>query len=79
MAREHLIPDRLIDVSNDALKIVPKREIWQGPETFDRRYAALTYCWGKKEDALAQAKLTTANMAQRLQNFDFSELTITIQ
>ncbi|KAH9234164.1 hypothetical protein K456DRAFT_1667156 [Colletotrichum gloeosporioides 23] len=79
MAREHFIPDRLIDVSNDALKIIPKREIWQGPETFDRRYAALSYCWGKKEDALAQAKLTTANMAQRLQNFDFSELTISIQ
>ncbi|KAH0433164.1 hypothetical protein CcaCcLH18_06051 [Colletotrichum camelliae] len=79
MARENFIPDRLIDVSNDALKIVPKSEIWQRPETSDPRYAALSYCWGKKEDALAQAKLTTANMAQRLQSFDFSELTIPIQ
>lgn len=80
LAQEHFLPDRLIDISSESLKIISGAELsWERNDVSDRRYAALSYCWGKREDAMAQAKLTTANMTQRFSGFQFSELTVSIQ
>ncbi|KAF6822468.1 hypothetical protein CMUS01_11073 [Colletotrichum musicola] len=80
LAQEHFLPHRLIDVSSEILKIIPGAKLdWKRDDVLDRRFAALSYCWGKREDAMAQAKLTMANMTQRFSGFQFTELTTSIQ
>ncbi|KAI0888978.1 heterokaryon incompatibility protein-domain-containing protein [Annulohypoxylon maeteangense] len=63
------IPTRLIQVDCDVARLVQKDDILEsrvGPV----RYAALSYCWGNKEEALSQYKTTKSTLVARLSGFE---------
>ncbi|KAH9866514.1 hypothetical protein J1614_008204 [Plenodomus biglobosus] len=70
-------PTRLIDVSwgnsrNGIVRLIETRTDQAFPSP---QYAALSYCWGSKEDALTQLKTTTSNLTQHLKNIPFQLMT----
>lgn len=80
MPKDAFLPSRLLDLgvedTFDNIKLiqcsspVPRRQI---------RYAALSYCWGTKEQAVHQVKTTSLNLQQNLINIPFETMTPVIK
>ncbi|KAI0899745.1 heterokaryon incompatibility protein-domain-containing protein [Annulohypoxylon nitens] len=63
------IPTRLIQVDCDVPRLVLKDDVLRS-RTEPIRYAALSYCWGNKEEALSQYKTTKSTLQARLLGFE---------
>ncbi|KAI2464531.1 heterokaryon incompatibility protein-domain-containing protein [Annulohypoxylon bovei var. microspora] len=68
------IPTRLIQVDCDIPRLVRKDDISKS-RTEPVRYAALSYYWGNKEEALSQYKTTKSTLAARLSGFEARNMT----
>ncbi|KAJ4317806.1 hypothetical protein N0V84_007168 [Fusarium piperis] len=72
------IPDRLIEVGADRLRLVLTKEMVNPPSQIPH-YIALTYCWGPEPHAGKQLKTTSLNLSQHLQAIPESLLPQAIQ
>ncbi|KAI1210910.1 heterokaryon incompatibility protein-domain-containing protein [Annulohypoxylon truncatum] len=63
------IPTRLIQVDRDIPRLVRKDDIAR-PSSGPIKYAALSCCWGNKEEAMRQYKTTKSTLAARLSGFE---------
>lgn len=79
------LPTRLLDVGSTTepcLRLVSMRSYPQlQPATanaFANRYAAISYCWGAKEDAEKQLKTTTSTLQQHLLGIELQDMPQTI-
>ncbi|KAI1095826.1 heterokaryon incompatibility protein-domain-containing protein [Rostrohypoxylon terebratum] len=63
------IPTRLIQVDCDVPRLVLKDDVLKS-RTEPIRYAALSYCWGNREEALSQYKTTKSTLKARLSGFE---------
>ncbi|RSL87594.1 hypothetical protein CEP51_002141 [Fusarium floridanum] len=72
------IPDRLIQVEADGLRLVLTKDM-VNPDLEIPRYIALTYCWGPEPHASKQLKTTSLNLSQHLQTIPESLLPQAIQ
>ncbi|KAG8158538.1 hypothetical protein KVR01_011660 [Diaporthe batatas] len=73
------LPTRLIDIGtgvSDLPRLALSSDILITAET---KYAALSYCWGNKEDAKAQLKTETATLGDRLQGIALDTMTPAIR
>ncbi|KAJ4226226.1 hypothetical protein NW759_004811 [Fusarium solani] len=72
------IPDRLIEVGPDQLRLVLTEDM-VNPDLEIPHYIALTYCWGPEPHASKQLKTTSLNLSQHLQTIPESLLPQVIQ
>ncbi|KAL2691277.1 hypothetical protein Neosp_001658 [[Neocosmospora] mangrovei] len=72
------IPDRLIEVGADRLRLVLTEDMVNLNSDIPR-YIALTYCWGPEPHASKQLKTTSLNLSQHLQEIPESLLPQVIQ
>lgn len=78
------LPERLIDVGVDNLRLVERNSINErnnndkGP-TQRLEYCALSYCWGPYEDSKSQTKTTRITIRNHLESLDFSSLSPVIR
>jgi hypothetical protein len=74
------LPTRLIDLGtgdrDDCIRLIQTADTQLQPPT---RYAALSYCWGTKEQAALQLTTTSANLRQRLGAILFEDMTAVMQ
>lgn len=73
------LPTRLLDIgtsSSDIPRLILSSEDLITAET---KYAALSYCWGDKEDAQTQLKTETASLEQRLKGIPCEKMTPAIK
>lgn len=66
--REWFLPTRLIDLGTSpeaAPRIIITNEDLTDVQRSRIYYATLSYCWGPRDDAIKQSKLTAANFAER--------------
>ncbi|OBR13180.1 Neutral/alkaline non-lysosomal ceramidase [Colletotrichum higginsianum IMI 349063] len=71
------LPTRLIDVGQsekDVPRLVVTEDMLNSRTVDDVEYAALSYCWGPKEDALQQTKTTKDTMSTHYQGMPLSSL-----
>ncbi|KAL1877906.1 hypothetical protein Daus18300_002259 [Diaporthe australafricana] len=68
------LPDRLIFVGADELRLVLRSQIVADPNV-PPTFAALSYCWGSPVDAETQPKTTTSSLGERLRGLRLEELT----
>ncbi|KAF5684755.1 hypothetical protein FDENT_6558 [Fusarium denticulatum] len=67
------IPDRLIDVRENQLRLVLTKDLLPR-DAESHRYVALTYCWGPEPHASKQLKTTRGNISQHLRQIPESSL-----
>ena len=78
------LPTRLIDVgsrSQPTLRLVVPKDDPSFLETVDpaaKRYIALSYCWGSREDAEKQLKTTGDTLNEHLEHLQYEKLPRTI-
>lgn len=65
------IPDRLIDVRSETLRLIFRNEILPSNCSSEFKYAALSYCWGSGE---SQAKTTTTTLYDRQAGISEAEM-----
>lgn len=67
------LPERLIDVGTNSLRLVEREAIISDPAERPQ-YCALSYCWGPGEDARSQTRTTRNNLQSHLEGLDFDAL-----
>lgn len=79
------LPTRLLDVGSTTepcLRLVSLKNDSQlqpaGADASAKRYAAISYCWGTKEEAEKQLKTTTNTLQQHLSNINHESMPQTI-
>lgn len=73
------VPTRLIDVGT-SLSDVPRLVLSSNfPMSAETKYAALSYCWGDREDAEAQLKTETATLEKRCEGIPCEIMTPAIK
>ncbi|OQE25386.1 hypothetical protein PENSTE_c006G01446 [Penicillium steckii] len=81
------VPTRLIDVgdANSESKIrlvIPNSHLPMASNSValngDRKYIALSYCWGREADAVKQLKTTTSSLEKNMENIAMNSLPKTI-
>ncbi|KAI4863311.1 HET-domain-containing protein [Hypoxylon rubiginosum] len=78
------LPTRLVDVGSNPIespRLIISRDYQPLTEATDpalKRYAALSYCWGSKEEADQQLKTTKDTLDDHLQRIEFEKLPRTI-
>ncbi|KAF4490842.1 hypothetical protein CGGC5_v002464 [Colletotrichum fructicola Nara gc5] len=73
----HFLPTRLIDVGQsemDVPRLIFTKDAFNLGTIDDLEYAALSYCWGPKRDALKQVKTTKSTIAAHCQGMPLSSL-----
>ncbi|KAF2253746.1 HET-domain-containing protein [Trematosphaeria pertusa] len=75
-AEVDFVPERLVDVQGPIPRLVERRD-FPIPSASSKvlQYAALSYCWGSREDAKAQLKTTSSSMLQRQSAIQDHEMT----
>ncbi|EQB53504.1 hypothetical protein CGLO_06752 [Colletotrichum gloeosporioides Cg-14] len=71
------LPTRLIDVGQremDVPRLILTKDAFNLRTIDDLEYAALSYCWGPKRDALKQVKTTKSTIATHCQGMPLSSL-----
>ncbi|KAH8901659.1 HET-domain-containing protein, partial [Thozetella sp. PMI_491] len=68
------LPDRLIDVQDGAVRLVPRESLDSSAPKDCLGYAALSHCWGSPADAQFQLTSTRSSLAQRLEGISLQEL-----
>lgn len=69
------LPTRLIDVGT-SVSDTPRLVLLSGTLVAEEtKYAALSYCWGNKDDAKAQLKTEKSTLEERLQGIAFDTMT----
>lgn len=68
------IPERLLDIRNQVPRLVSRHEFLPESQGCERRYAALSYCWGTSEEAKHQLTTTCLNITQRERGIQYDEL-----
>ncbi|EPE06490.1 het-domain-containing protein [Ophiostoma piceae UAMH 11346] len=58
------VPSRLIDVRGNQLRVVETRDEPDSVSRGGMRYTTLSYCWGTREEGLAQLRLTRESIAR---------------
>lgn len=84
-ARETYLPKRLLDVgssgSSTQIQLVitsQHKPLLEAVDTESKRYVALSYCWGAKEEAAKQLKTTRDTINQHLSHIDIDKLPQTV-
>lgn len=73
LPKSDYLPDRLLDVRGDIPRLVSRADISSSSRA-NTRYLALSYCWGTKEDASHQPKLTKDSRLRFQTGIDPKEL-----
>jgi hypothetical protein len=79
VATSAILPTRLIDLRTDenkSIRLLHTSDTQLQPPT---RYAALSCCWGTKEQAARQLTTTSTSLRQRLDNIMFDDMTAVMQ
>lgn len=71
------LPTRLLDL--EKFQLVDSACIPQGISSDERKYAALSYCWGDAETAKQQSVTTLSNLEDRKSGFDVEKLSPVVQ
>ncbi|KAL8376509.1 hypothetical protein RB595_007550 [Gaeumannomyces hyphopodioides] len=69
-------PKRLIDVQSHPAKLVLMENL---PDIMAPVYAALSYCWGTREDAQGQLKTTRETISERMHGIHDRQMTATLK
>jgi hypothetical protein len=80
VSTSNFLPTRLIDIGNsdqsESICLIEPADTQLQPPS---RYAALSYCWGTKEQATRQLTTTSETLSKRLDNISFAEMTPVMQ
>lgn len=68
------IPEHLLDIRERVPRLISRHEIPPESQGGERRYAALSYCWGTSEEAKHQLTTTCLNITQRERGIRYDEL-----
>ncbi|KAH6605531.1 heterokaryon incompatibility het [Trichoderma cornu-damae] len=84
-AREAYLPKRLLDVGSSSssaqIKLVITSQhapLLKAVDAESKRYVALSYCWGPKEEAAKQLKTTRDTINEHLSHIDIAKLPQTV-
>ncbi|KAL7938427.1 heterokaryon incompatibility domain-containing protein [Trichoderma chlorosporum] len=85
LEREPYLPRRLLDVgspgSSDQIQLVitnQHRPLLEAVDSESKRYVALSYCWGAKEEAAKQLKTTRDTIDEHFLHIDINKLPQTV-
>ncbi|OAL55638.1 HET-domain-containing protein [Pyrenochaeta sp. DS3sAY3a] len=69
------VPTRLLDLTNDPVKLVESRTDGVYAANRPPKYAAVSYCWGSPEDAVHQLKTDIRSLSSRCSGIQNNEMT----
>ncbi|KAF2680638.1 HET-domain-containing protein [Lentithecium fluviatile CBS 122367] len=72
---KRFVPTRLLDLTNDPVKLVECRTDGVYSANRPPKYAAVSYCWGSSEDAVHQLKTNTRSLPSRFSGIQNNEMT----